>query len=315
MVKTTNTQLDNDKHYKYGCNNDGYGNYAYRSEINGVKCHNSKRMNDQFDIQAEKLVSQLEFFLRDDVKHFTQHYFEQSAFRINPLKLINKIHMKLVEPHLKKNKLVHTSESVSYKKSEDLIPLNKPVITTHTAPVSPTKPTKPIKKKQVKQEIVEPVVTEPIINEFTNVPYESELSDIEDITDSPINYDSDSDSPFYKDTYNDIEPNNIQLEIDDTIILSDSNKYDIREICINYLNIIKPFHIVLKDFTKKSNKFTYMKVIYLEDDEPTFLIDSIDEFDTDFIIDRNKYNSGVGTDYYEIIIESKYNIHNDNKYK
>lgn len=287
MVKTTNAQLDNDKSYKYGCNNDGYGNYSYRSEINGVKCHNSKRMNDQFDIQAEKLVSQLEFLLRDDAKHFTPKYFEQSAFRVNPLKLLNKIHMKLVAPYLKEKKLVHTSESVSYKKSEELTPLNNPIISeSHIQPSCPVKPSKPIKKSRKIVEVVEAPIIEVV----------------ENITDSD----------------DDIEVNNIYLDIDNTITtLSDSNKYDIKEICIDYVNIPKRFHIVLKDFSKNHIQFTYMKLIYSDTfsfNEPTFMVYSIDEFDDDFIIDRSRYNSNVSNDYYEIIIESKNNIHNDSRY-
>ena len=320
MVKTTNAQLDNDKSYKYGCNNDGYGNYSYRSEINGVKCHNSKRMNDQFDIQAEKLVAQLEFLVRDDAKHFTPHYFEQSAFRINPLKLINKIHMKLVAPHLKKKELVHTSESISYKKSEDLIPLNDPVINvTHIQPSCPVKPNKPMKKSRKVNKTIEPIkpIVEPnvdIVNEFTHIPYESELSDdedtikhmsdiindIEDITDSPISYDSNADV------------NDIILDIDDELDITSDNKYEITKICLDYVNVSIPFYIVLKDFNKKRNKITYIKVIHMED--YTFIVDKLEESDLSepsYMNNRYKYISGINSDYYEIVIESKYNIHND----
>ena len=158
MVKTTNTQLDTNKSYKYGCNNDGYEKFSYRCDLCGCKCHNKKQLDKHFDLCADRLVNALQFMLRDDTTHLTPLYFEQSQFDVNPMKLINKIHKKLIQPYLKKPELIHTSEPISYKKSEDLIPLNMPVNNTHTQPISPNKPNKPIKKKQVKQDIVKPII-------------------------------------------------------------------------------------------------------------------------------------------------------------
>jgi len=305
--------------FKYGCSNDGFKSGAYRCRFCGCKQFKSEQMQNHEVTCKHKLIRQLQFMCRDD--------YILSASEFNTIKDYDNIFY-VMDTILKKNnftkvniskpELVHTSEPVSYKKSEDLIPLNMPISNTHTPPVSPTKPNKPIRKKQIKQDIVKLPIEEPI------------EEPVIDITDSPISYDSDTETInevvnhktkvitniniLESDSDDDYTTNDITIYATDPALkhLTDEDYNNIQEICLDYINTNIPFYIVLKNFNNEDNKITYLHIV--NSDKLEFQMINMNEdiiVDNDYIINRNRYMSGISSNYYEIEYDLNYDIHNE----
>lgn len=259
MVKITNMKLDMDKSYKYGCNNDNYEKYSYRCGCCGCKCHKKSQLDTHFELCKERLVNSLEFLLRDDTTHLNKQYFIDN-FDINPLTLINKINDKFNEPQ--KPQLIHTSESISYKKSENLIPLNDydDIIDTFINNVS------------TEEDIIDEFLNRQIINDVYIPKTEDDIEIKLLNSDKQLNF---TESQNYK----------IKLKCEEYI----NNIYK-----GHYSN---KFYIKIrfKKLNNGLNKNKYIKIIHNEWKEEEFKIESINKEDKDYLkCKKNKHN------YYEI---------------
>ena len=73
-----------------------------------------------------------------------------------------------------------------------------------------------------------------------------------------------------------------------------------------------PYKSLNCGFNNEDNKITYLHII--NSDKLEFQMISMNEemiVDNDYIVNRNKYMSGISSNYYEIEYDLNYDIHNE----
>jgi hypothetical protein len=344
MPRATQYPPTTDNTLKYGCSNDGFMSGAYRCRFCGCKQYKAQQLAEHEYTCKLKLVKQLQFMLREDYAVETQAFNtandDDNIFNIMKSILIKNNLSKPKNNNICKVKnskpeLVYTSTPINYKKSEDLIPLNKPVesdvetLNNRMKLINEFELINEFCKSDVEtfNETLDNRIK--LINEFeSDVETVNIVEPTIDITDSPISYDSDTE------TINEVVKHKTKVITNINILESDSDDdndditiyavdptlkhltdedYDnIREICLDYTDTTIPFYIVLKNFNNENNKITYLHIV--NSDKLEFQMISMNEdmiVDNDYVINRNRYMSGINSNYYEIEYDLDYDIHSE----